>query len=148
MQDAIARASGVKRPRPYAEAAPSPAEAAPSDLPRFAPPRVVFSYDAALLDAAIAGLLAEQVVGLDIEWRPCFVPAAPQNRVALVQVRPSVSAMFCRRMPSAPHTPRKRAAERAGTMSEQVMNWPRVRPREILAIKMPTNGPHEIHQPQ
>ncbi|KAL1499827.1 hypothetical protein AB1Y20_012512 [Prymnesium parvum] len=56
-------------------------------LPHFSPPRVVFSYDAKLLDEVLrAQLLHERCVGLDIEWRPTFISGAPQHRVALVQV--------------------------------------------------------------
>ena len=62
-------------------------------LPQFAPPRVVLSYDHELLESVIAEhLLGEEVIGLDIEWRPTFVRGAPPSRVGLIQLS---SAQLC-----------------------------------------------------
>ena len=36
----------------------------------------------------------------------------------------------------------------AGTTMTTETNWRSVRPREILAMNMPTNGDHEIHHAQ
>ena len=37
---------------------------------------------------------------------------------------------------------------RLGTSSTPVTNWRTVRPREMRAMNMPTNGVHESHQAQ
>ena len=61
--------------------------------PPFVPPRVVLSYDHALLDRVIAeNLLDEEVIGLDIEWKPTFARGAPPSPVGLIQVS---SAQLC-----------------------------------------------------
>ena len=77
---------GTKRPRSAEEAAAR----SENPLPVYSPPRVIFSYDAELLERVISKqLLPEACVGLDIEWRPFHAPGAQENRVALIQISSS-----------------------------------------------------------
>ena len=47
-----------------------------------------------------------------------------------------------------PSTANHRMPRRVGTISTPMTNWRTVRPRLTRAMKMPTKGAHEIHQPQ
>ena len=47
-----------------------------------------------------------------------------------------------------PKTQNHTSDTRLGTSSTPVTNWRMVRPREIRAMNMPTNGVHEIHHAQ
>ncbi len=55
---------------------------------------------------------------------------------------------FAKNMAEPPKTMNHRMHTEAGTTSTTVTNWRMVRPREILAMNMPTNGDHESHQAQ
>ena len=49
-------------------------------------PRYVLAYDAATLRAVLKRLQSHSVLGLDVEWRPCFGKGQPERSVALVQL--------------------------------------------------------------
>ena len=51
-------------------------------------------------------------------------------------------------MPVPPSTANQMNPTMEGTSSTPVMNSRTVRPREMRAMKMPTKGAQEIHQPQ
>ena len=55
---------------------------------------------------------------------------------------------FCRSMAAPPKMQNHTRLTRLGTSSTPVTNWRMVRPREMRAMNMPTNGVHESHQAQ
>ena len=55
---------------------------------------------------------------------------------------------FCRSMAAPPKIANQTRLTRLGTSSTPLTNWRIVRPREMRAMNMPTNGVQESHQAQ
>ena len=60
----------------------------------------------------------------------------------------AISATRCILMAREPQTPSQRKPNRLGAMNPPKMTSRMVRPREMRAMNMPTNGAQETHQPQ
>ena len=54
----------------------------------------------------------------------------------------------CSRIAAPPKTQNQTRLTRLGTRITPLTNWRIVRPREMRAMNMPTNGVHESHQAQ
>ena len=87
-----------------------------------------------------AGLRALGIVPEDSPW----LEYAMIGAVTCVVLYTVVS----RKIAVPPRMPNQTMQTRVGTSSTPAMNSRTVRPREMRAMKMPTNGVQDIHQPQ
>ena len=84
---------------------------------------------------------------------PSGSPSRSVNSDVLVSTAPSMRrasspSLRCRRMPESPKIVNHSEPTSVGASSTPKTNSRMVRPREMRAMNMPTNGAQLIHQPQ